>query len=885
MTESQQPHRAGDREPAGPQAIDVPSSRATAVPVDTCAPAWDRALQTLAERCAARGIHPARALLLVPFAQLMPVAARAWMAGYPTGFMPRIETTRNWARQLQRFEPAAQDFSGDAARDWLTAHSLLEQAGLGVWREALAPRLLEAVAQLAAVAAAQAPLSRADWGRQVAAQLALAGEGDGPLAFEAALARLALAWASTSAYATDVLFEARALETVDAVFLVEGLSPDPLAAALAQHWGARVERLVLELDAPRGAVGLHAAADAEDEAERAAACVIAHIEAARVPVALVANDRALTRRVRALLAQRGVRIRDENGWKLSTTRMAANLMALLRALAPQASSDEVLDAVKNQPAWATQGAANTLEAWLRRNGVREWRAAERSQGAGAFEAQPDVAKLVAAIGQARAQMSGAKTLPAWLLALGAVLRDTGAYEALQADAAGQRVLEVLRLGTGDPAALGELPAVRARMRLGEFTQWVDVVLEAESLVPVHPVREQVTILPLSQMLGRGFAAAVLPGCDEDRLPAAPEPQGLWTAAQRRALGLPERDALAQAQRAAFELALQAPVCDILWRVSDAGDRALLPSPLVQALRLDGLGTDAPDPRERLPLEARPVTPPAADGAPLPVRELSASAYADLRACPYRFFALRQLRLSEADELDVEVDKRDFGLWLHLVLRHFHEALQAAPTDDAGARAALMDAAAERATREQGLDDADFLPFAASWPALRDGYLAWLQGHEATGARFERAESAARTPLGSCELVGRLDRVDRGGDGLPLVIDYKTENADNTARRLKDGNEDVQLAFYAALLPEDAVRAAYLNVSEREGCRLYAPQDVTALRDQLLEGIAHDLTRIADGAPLQALGEGSACTYCAARGLCRKDFWASPVQAAVPGDTA
>ncbi|GAB4206506.1 MAG: hypothetical protein Fur0019_09780 [Tibeticola sp.] len=880
MTESQQPHRAGDRELAGPQAVDGSSPHAMDPLAGVCPDAWRAVLQTLAERCTARGIHPARALLLVPFAQLMPVAARAWMGWCPNGFMPRIETTRNWARQLHRFEPAALDFSGDAARDWLTARSLLEQAGLGPWREALAPRLLEAVAQLAVVAAAQAPLGRTDWGRQVAAQLPLAGEGDGPLVFEAALARLGLAWASTSAYPTDVLFEARALEAVDAVFLVEGLSPDPLATALAQHWGERVERLALAIDVPRGTVRLHESADAEDEAERAAACVIGHIHAGRVPVALVANDRALTRRVRALLAQRGVRIRDENGWKLSTTRMAANLMALLRALAPQASCDEVLDAVKNQPAWATQRAANALEAWLRRNGVREWRKAERSHAAGVFEAPPEVAALMQAIAQARTQMSGAKTLPAWLQALDAVLRDSGAHEVLLADVAGQRVLEVLRLGAGEGAALGEMPAARERMRLGEFAQWVDAVLESESLVPVHPVREQVTILPLPQMLGRSFAAAVLPGCDEDRLPAAPEPRGFWTAAQRRVLGLPEREALAQSQREAFELALRTLVCDILWRKGDEGDRALLPSSLVQALQLDRAGASARDPRERLPLEARPVTPPAPDGAPLPVRELSASAYADLRACPYRFFVLRQLQLSEAGELDVEIDKRDFGSWLHLVLRHFHEALQADPTDDAAARAARMDEAAARATREQGIDEADFLPFAASWPTLRDGYLAWLRDYEAAGARFERAESDARTSIGPYELVGRLDRVDRSADGVPLVIDYKTESDERTAGRIKDGNEDVQLAFYAALLPEDTVQAAYLNVSEREGCHLYAPDDVTALRDHLLEGVAHDLARIADGAPLRALGEGSACTYCAARGLCRKDFWALPAHAPV-----
>jgi ATP-dependent helicase/nuclease subunit B len=46
-----------------------------------------------------------------------------------------------------------------------------------------------------------------------------------------------------------------------------------------------------------------------------------------------------------------------------------------------------------------------------------------------------------------------------------------------------------------------------RLSLSEFTNWVDAVLEAASHVPPHPAREQVTILPLSQMLARPFAAA------------------------------------------------------------------------------------------------------------------------------------------------------------------------------------------------------------------------------------------------------------------------------------------------------------------------------------------------------------------------------------------
>lgn len=312
-------------------------------------------------------------------------------------------------------------------------------------------------------------------------------------------------------------------------------------------------------------------------------------------------------------------------------------------------------------------------------------------------------------------------------------------------------------------------------------------------------------------------------------------------------------------------------------MGDEGGEPLLPSPLVQALRLDGTGTDGADPRVMRSVPAAPTARPLPVGAQLPVQRLSSSAYSDLRHCPYRFFALRQLQLQEDDELDAGLDKRDFGTWLHAVLQHFHEALQDAPTGDAAARTALMDEAAARATRELGLQEGDFLPYASGWPALRAGYLEWLGKHEAAGACFRQAELRARQPLGALELVGTLDRVDAvrpqgGGEPLALVIDYKTESDALTRGRIKAGAEDTQLAFYAALLQDDTLRAAYVNVGERGETRLHEQEDVVHLRDLLLDGITHDMQRIAAGAPLPALGEGSVCEWCAARGLCRKDFW-------------
>ncbi|MFX7629043.1 PD-(D/E)XK nuclease family protein, partial [Acinetobacter baumannii] len=81
------------------------------------------------------------------------------------------------------------------------------------------------------------------------------------------------------------------------------------------------------------------------------------------------------------------------------------------------------------------------------------------------------------------------------------------------------------------------------------------------------------------------------------------------------------------------------------------------------------------------------------------------------------------------------------------------------------------------------------------------------------------------------------------------IDYKTESDSVTRQRIKSGAEDTQLPFYAALLHHDTLRAAYVNVGERGETQLHEQNEVVHLRDVLVEGIQHDMARIAAGAPL------------------------------------
>ena len=279
-----------------------------------------------------------------------------------------------------------------------------------------------------------------------------------------------------------------------------------------------------------------------------------------------------------------------------------------------------------------------------------------------------------------------------------------------------------------------------------------------------------------------------------------------------------------------------------------------------------------DPSVLRAMTPQPGVMPRPAGDALPLTRLSSTAYEDLRRCPYRFFALRQLKLQESDELDTELGKRDFGNWLHGVLKLFHEALNKAPAPELIARVAMINVAAEQATVELSLSPSEFLPFAAAWPRVRAGYLEWLAGHEAGGATFAEAEAWKETALGRLTLVGKIDRIDRVADGSALVIDYKTEAPGTTAQRIKQSLEDTQLAFYAALLTDDILAAAYVNVGEKDATKSYGQSDIVGLRDQLLEGIATDMARIAGGTGMPALGEGKACEFCAARGLCRKDFW-------------
>jgi ATP-dependent helicase/nuclease subunit B len=357
--------------------------------------------------------------------------------------------------------------------------------------------------------------------------------------------------------------------------------------------------------------------------------------------------------------------------------------------------------------------------------------------------------------------------------------------------------------------------------------------------------------------------------------------GLLPASVARAFGVIDAEEHRARERLAFAQVLRAPQLTLLRRTHDAGE-PLASSPLLErallARRRAGVAPALVEPAAlpRRRVAAQPLSRPAPVMADALPATLSPTRVQALRDCPYRFFAGCALGLSESEELDEDIESRDFGNWMHGVLLRFHA--QRSGHDDRGE---LM-AAADAEQAERGLDAAALLPFRAGFDHFAEQYLAWLATHEQTGWRFAAGEvEHAVTPaeLEGVVLKGRIDRIDAGAQGASLLIDYKTGSADKVRRRVREPLEDTQLAFYAALLPRapsaPPPRACYLALSERKPPVAVAHEGVANSADALVSGLADDLRMLRHGHGAPALGEGDVCRWCDVRGLCRRDHWGEP----------
>jgi len=664
-----------------------------------------------------------------------------------------------------------------------------------------------------------------------------------------------------------------------------------LLPVFVQAWQEMVEQddsVPAQVDsAPCNQIALIAADSLEQEAQLGAQTVIEWLQQGKSSIALIAQDRVVARRIRALLERAAVHVLDETGWKLSTTRAASVLAAWFDVIVTRADTVMLLDLIKS-PYFVPDcmAACEEKSAWvmnieltlLRSNVIGGWEAI-----AGALNATPECAALIEQLKNSASQYVQRKTLTQWLLLTQHSLAEFGIAGCWHSDAAGlqvARLLEQLRLDCAD---------LSDTFSFAEWRVFINLQLEGCAFESARH-DQRVVMLPLNGARLRRFDAVLMAGCDAAHLPSQPQEVLFFTNAVRRECQLITREQRTRQQLRDFtEVLCVNPVTVLTWQRSQRGEDNPV-SPWIERLNLclqqNGLE----------PLPFHPIAPgsqtltaiteyqPRPAAPELLPATLSASAYNRLIACPYQFFATRMLGLSTLDSLSDLPEKRDYGGWLHAILKKYHDTLKASSELlSIDAQNALLLRISQQEFEAILKASPAALGMSKRWEKVIPAYVDWSCRYLQSGWQFELGEVWLEKMLEWEErgvkrqvlLRGQIDRIDQNPAGERSVLDYKTTSKAALTKKLKLG-EDQQLPFYGLLadFADGAITSAHYVALEKTAEKIdqVSAADYAHWQQELKTSIISNLNAIGDGAALPAQGTSQVCQYCDVRGLCRRGAW-------------
>ena len=672
----------------------------------------------------------------------------------------------------------------------------------------------------------------------------------------------------------------------------------------------------------------------EELAWAAAKSIETHLITGKTNIALVAQDRLAARRARALLARFGpsLRIRDETGWKLSTTRAAAALnsyLELIRSPKEGPSASALLEFLQNPYFDIAHALQKTPESCISliaqlediliasqaKSGWETFRMAiERANAYASSQGSvPHAAllQLMTSLQKQHAQWQELKLdcANAYTL-LQTHLQGMGMAQQLEADSAGKQLLEVLKSFDLDAG-----PYQQVTMRLPEWLSLLKTVIEEASYQEAgSEAQATLSILPLSSTRLREFDAVVLVGCDEQQLPAFSEPPLFFSDALNRLLKASTITAqYIQQARDLSQLLVSCPQVDLLWQSKSKSGEPLRPSAWISRLRTQlphwQIEEVKPDIHvdQSNPLQEA-VTTVSAEIA-LPV-SMSPSAYKALRDCPYRYYVRSILGLRQAKEFEEGFDASLAGQVLHSLLKNFFQALKTEEQkphstihQDVDARRRWMQ---EHLTKHSEKEferlikgDARVMGTLRDWQKQIPSFIDWQLQREAAGWQYHDAELSVgfivtlTDPDGTLreiQIAGRADRFDVNSNdsAIAAVMDYKNQGMTKIKKRAERLLDDPQLLIYARAVNEGAVSAhlpgrtikqaewvslkADLKKADDKIVRALDIQDMPGMMAQFSEQLSEDLEVLWARKPMKAFAPDSVCQYCEVRGICRKGMW-------------
>ncbi len=540
--------------------------------------------------------------------------------------------------------------------------------------------------------------------------------------------------------------------------------------------------------------------DEAAEAQTIALLIRKELETPARTIALVTPDRALARRVAALLRRWGVRADDSSGQPFTLSPLGVYLQLVSQAAAPTATVHDVLALLKH-PLCGLGIAPGHKSGLLARFELQCLR--------GQFPA-PGLSALLSHIqGIGKADNIIMQVLQAHLLPFAHLMNgetDAGALLAAHMLAAEQMAAtadeqgaERLWLGEAAESASGALAELRAALAVAypltgdDYMPWLAQMLAGVAVRVPYGQHPRVAIHGLIEARLQQADVIIVAGLNEGVWPSLPAANPWLNNSMRRALGLPDAEAHVTQQAHDF-ISAAAAARVYLTRAARQNNVPTVPARWLMRLQAvlapsqpDGLwaarGQQYADMAAMLDKPAVPPAPPSPPAYAPPAEHrpaiMNVSDVSLLMRNPYGYYARRILNLRELDELADEPTAALRGTLVHDVLRDFYQA--------------VGDRALQPSDRALFIDIADrHLQPLAGVPGLLALWQPWLHDIAAWVWDHEHEIRPARRPLavegdgqrvwhgwgtaadgGSFTLRARADRIDDAGDDGVVIVDYKT----------------------------------------------------------------------------------------------------------------
>ena len=654
--------------------------------------------------------------------------------------------------------------------------------------------------------------------------------------------------------------------------------------------------------------------------------VALHIKEDRKNIALIAQDRLVVRRVRALLARyEGISIQDATGWKLSTTGVAAAINSWIEIVrSPEGPNLHQWMGFLKNPLIDWSEVIKKIDLNFDLSQIDNWmnyldqQLLERMDGVGwsailnAFQIKsPDdkifdnelntetfsalslkvIQFLTLKCQEWQGQFQNGSFYSHLLLTQ---LQQLEMANKLEKDEAGQTFLglidDLMKMNT-------------VNLQATSWFSLLDLGMEESSFTEKSKKRDiNISIIPLSAMRLHQYDAVLVVGCDDEHFPRKRKEGLIFSKNLMRELGLSSiEDDYQQQARDLSQLMQSHQYVDFLWQeYQKAGEKNRRTSWLTRLISsIDGF-YEKNFKTETKEINYRPLiksTVSLGSQHPLLPTQLSPSSYKTLRECPYRFYVTRALKISSPKAYSEESIFSEIGQLLHTTLDKFYRTLkvesevdQELSSNEEYRRNWMIQKLTEISNSEWlnlTQSNGKYLGNQHLWNEQIETFVNWQLDHEKSGWLVYQTEAPFEYDFKindsfSIKIRGKIDRIDLR-DEEALVLDYKVQGQKKLQDREKYFNDDPQLLMYAMALDQQSIGSTH-RVNEVEWVSLkpdandkeiYLLKEVTPeLRDALEIQIQEDFQSIWQGKPLIASGPNHVCQYCDVRGICRKGMWSN-----------